>query len=40
MHYVDAGLTEFKGIPTKTCIAIGPADSNEINKISGHLKLL
>ena len=37
---VDAGLTEFRGIPTKTCIAIGPADPEEINKITSHLKLL
>jgi len=37
---VDAGLTEFGGVPTKTCIAIGPADPEEINKITGHLKLL
>ena len=37
---VDAGLTEFNGTPTKTCIAIGPANSEEINKITGHLKLL
>lgn len=35
----DAGLTEFNGIPTKTCIAIGPGDPVEINKITGHLKL-
>ena len=37
---VDVGLTEFGGVPTKTCIAIGPNDSDEINKITGHLKLL
>lgn len=37
---IDAGLTEFKGIPTKTCIAIGPAESEEINKITGSLSLL
>ena len=36
----DAGLTEFNGVPTKTCCAIGPAWSNEIDKITGHLKLL
>ena len=36
---VDAGKTEFGGVPTKTCIAIGPWHSEEINKITGHLKL-
>lgn len=36
----DSGLTEFNGIPTNTCIAIGPAPSSEIDKITGHLKLL
>lgn len=37
---VDAGLTEFGGVPTKTCIAIGPAWDEEVDKITGHLKLL
>jgi len=37
---VDAGATEFNGVPTKTCCAIGPAWSDEIDKITGHLKLL
>jgi PTH2 family peptidyl-tRNA hydrolase len=36
----DSGRTEFQGNPTKTCIAIGPAPSEEIDKITGHLKLL
>lgn len=36
----DNGLTEFNGIKTKTCCAIGPAQSEEIDKITGHLKLL
>lgn len=36
---VDAGKTEFGGVPTKTCIAIGPWHSEEIDKITGHLKL-
>lgn len=35
----DAGKTEFHGIPTKTCIAIGPNYSDEIDKITGDLKL-
>lgn len=36
----DAGFTEFHGVPTKTCVAIGPYISEEIDKITGHLKLL
>ena len=36
----DAGLTEFNGVPTKTAVAIGPGWNNEINQITGHLKLL
>jgi len=37
---VDSGLTEFKGIPTKTAVAIGPAADHIIDSITGHLKLL
>lgn len=41
VHIVtDKGLTEFHGTPTKTCLAIGPAVSEDIDKITGHLKLL
>lgn len=36
----DSGLTEFHGIPTKTCLAIGPNFSEKIDPITGHLKLL
>ena len=36
----DSGKTEFNGIPTNTCLAIGPAEENLINDITGHLKLL
>jgi PTH2 family peptidyl-tRNA hydrolase len=36
----DAGLTEFNGVPTNTCIAIGPGWSDNIDPITGHLKLL
>lgn len=35
----DAGLTEFHGVPTLTCLAIGPYWSDEINKFTGDLKL-
>lgn len=36
----DAGHTEFNGVPTKTCCAIGPAWSDEVNEITGKLQLL
>ena len=36
----DAGLTEFHGKATTTAIAIGPAKSETIDKITGYLKLL
>lgn len=37
---VDNGLTEFHGVKTKTCVAIGPANPDDIDKITSHLKLL
>jgi peptidyl-tRNA hydrolase, PTH2 family len=37
---VDAGVTEFHGVPTKTCCAIGPAWVDEIDAITGELPLL
>ena len=36
----DSGLTEFHGVPTLTCCAIGPYWADEIDKVTGHLKLL
>jgi PTH2 family peptidyl-tRNA hydrolase len=35
----DAGRTEFNGVPTKTCLAIGPNKREDIDEITGHLKL-
>jgi len=35
----DAGLTEFGGNPTLTCLAIGPDYSEAIDKITSHLSL-
>jgi PTH2 family peptidyl-tRNA hydrolase len=35
----DAGHTEFGGVPTKTCLAIGPDEDEKIGAITGHLKL-
>lgn len=37
---VDEGRTVFNGTPTLTCGAIGPAWGDEINAITGHLRLL
>lgn len=36
----DAGATEFHGVPTYTCCAIGPASAETIDPITGHLSLL
>ena len=35
----DAGRTEFGGVPTKTCLSIGPDYADKIDKITGNLKL-
>lgn len=37
---VDAGRTEFGGIPTRTSLAIGPNDATAIDAITRHLRLL
>lgn len=36
----DNGLTEFGGVPTVTCCAVGPWESTVIDTITGELKLL
>lgn len=36
----DIGRTVFKGVPTKTCCAIGPDDPSKIDPITGHMRLL
>ncbi len=36
----DSGATEFHGVPTKTCCAIGPAWVDEVDAITGGLPLL
>jgi PTH2 family peptidyl-tRNA hydrolase len=36
----DSGLTEFAGVPTNTCCAIGPNESEKIDAITGGLQLL
>ena len=35
----DRGLTEFNGVPTRTCLALGPDDSDKIDLLTGSLKL-
>ena len=37
---VDSGRTEFHGVPTKTCCAVGPAWQDEVDAITGELPLL
>lgn len=36
----DSGRTEFHGVPTKTCLCIGPDEAEKIDPITGHLRLL
>lgn len=36
----DSGLTEFHGVPTNTCAAIGPDFPERIDPLTGHLSLL
>lgn len=41
VHLVtDSGRTEFAGILTHTCLAIGPDENEKIDKITNNLKLL
>ena len=41
VHMVrDSGKTEFGGQQTYTCLAVGPNEASEIDKITGHLRLL
>lgn len=40
VHMVtDKGSTEFHGVPTNTCLAIGPDYAEKIDPITAHLKL-
>lgn len=36
---IDTGRTVYNGVHNLTCIAIGPAERTEIDKITGHLPL-
>ena len=35
---IDSGKTVFDGVPTLTCIAIGPATKDELKPVTGRLK--
>lgn len=37
---IDSGRTEFDGVPTRTCIAVGPATHEDLQPVTGDLKLL
>ena len=37
---VDSGRTEFGGVPTKTVVAVGPGWVDEVDQVTGHLKLM
>jgi PTH2 family peptidyl-tRNA hydrolase len=37
---LDAGKTEFNGVPTLTALSIGPARVEEFSDITSHLSLL
>lgn len=36
----DSGKTEFHGVPTRTCLAIGPDRAEKIDVVTGQLQLL
>ena len=36
----DSGRTEFHGVSTKTCVALGPGECSKIDQITKDLKLL
>jgi PTH2 family peptidyl-tRNA hydrolase len=36
----DAGATEFHGVPTKTCCAVGPGWIEDVDAITGELGLI
>ena len=40
VYVTDAGKTEFNGVPTRTCIAVGPWDNLLIDKFTKTLQLV
>ncbi|MCA9071910.1 MAG: hypothetical protein KDA84_23440, partial [Planctomycetaceae bacterium] len=39
-RFTHSCKTEFHGVPTPTCLAIGPAGADKIDEITGKLQLL
>lgn len=37
---IDSGRTEFNGVMTLTCAAFGPCKAEDLDKITGNLKLI
>jgi PTH2 family peptidyl-tRNA hydrolase len=37
---LDAGRTEFHGVPTLTCLAVGPDWADRVDAVTGELRLL
>ena len=37
---IDSGRTEFNGVQTLTCAAFGPCSAEEVDRITGNLKLI
>lgn len=37
---IDAGRTEFHGVPTLTCASFGPDEAKWLDEVTGNLKLL
>lgn len=37
---IDSGKTEFNNVPTLTCAAFGPTTAEELDRITGALKLI
>ncbi len=36
----DSGLTEFHGLPTRTCLATGPDEASKIDRLARRIELL
>lgn len=36
---IDSGKTEFGGVPTRTCLALGPDLASKIDPVTRHLEL-
>jgi len=36
----DSGTNDLPGVPTRTCLSIGPDEAKKIDRVTGHLPLL